>query len=137
MSMEKIVSMVDIFQEPRTKQQEPEKPQEKRMEDRIDSSCFFFVLFPFILFGSLVSGSSSCIPVGLWYHLSTSMTKSCPICKRGSILGGGYSNRTRATKFNPTGTRRRHVNLQWARTGSGKRVKVCTSCMKVNKQLAL
>ena len=27
-------------------------------------------------------------------------------------MGGGYSNRTRATKFNPTGTRRRQVNLQ-------------------------
>ena len=27
-------------------------------------------------------------------------------------MGGGYSNRTRATQFNPTGTRRRYVNLQ-------------------------
>lgn len=27
-------------------------------------------------------------------------------------MGGGYSNRTRATKFNPTGKRRRQVNLQ-------------------------
>jgi len=27
-------------------------------------------------------------------------------------VGGGYSNRTRATKFNPTGARRRQVNLQ-------------------------
>lgn len=26
-------------------------------------------------------------------------------------MGGGYSNRTRATQFNPTGTRRRQVNL--------------------------
>ena len=27
-------------------------------------------------------------------------------------MGGGYSNRTRATQFNPTGTRRRYANLQ-------------------------
>lgn len=35
-----------------------------------------------------------------------------PITKRGSIVGGGYSNRTRATKFNPTGKKRKYVNLQ-------------------------
>jgi large subunit ribosomal protein L28 len=40
------------------------------------------------------------------------MTKICAITKKGSILGGGYSNRTRATKFNPTGTSRKHINLQ-------------------------
>lgn len=27
-------------------------------------------------------------------------------------MGGGYSNRTRATKFNPTGKVRKHTNLQ-------------------------
>lgn len=27
-------------------------------------------------------------------------------------MGGGYSNRTRATQFNPTGKRRRQPNLQ-------------------------
>lgn len=32
--------------------------------------------------------------------------------KKGSMVGGGYSNRTRATKFNPTGLRRRYPNLQ-------------------------
>lgn len=40
------------------------------------------------------------------------MAKVCAISKRGSIMGGGYSNRTRATQFNPTGARRRYVNLQ-------------------------
>ncbi len=40
------------------------------------------------------------------------MAKICEITKRGSIIGGGYSNRTRAEKFNPTGTRRRYPNLQ-------------------------
>ena len=35
-----------------------------------------------------------------------------PITKRGSLVGGGYSNRTRATKFNPTGKVRKYPNLQ-------------------------
>ncbi len=40
------------------------------------------------------------------------MAKTCPISKRTSQVGGGYSNATRATQFNPTGKRRRYVNLQ-------------------------
>jgi len=40
------------------------------------------------------------------------MTKICAITKKGSIVGGGYSNRTRATKFNPTGKKRKYPNLQ-------------------------
>ncbi|MFA6274141.1 MAG: bL28 family ribosomal protein [Candidatus Paceibacterota bacterium] len=38
--------------------------------------------------------------------------KSCAISKKNSIVGGGYSNRTRATKFNPTGKKRKYPNLQ-------------------------
>ncbi len=38
--------------------------------------------------------------------------KVCPITKKGSIMGGGYSNRTRATQFNPTGMNRKYPNLQ-------------------------
>jgi large subunit ribosomal protein L28 len=38
--------------------------------------------------------------------------KSCPVTKKSSILAGGYSNRTRATQFNPTGTVRKYPNLQ-------------------------
>ena len=38
--------------------------------------------------------------------------KTCAITKKGSIMGGGYSNRTRATKFNPTGMVRKYPNLQ-------------------------
>lgn len=38
--------------------------------------------------------------------------KTCAITKKGSIIGGGYSNRTRATQFNPTGKVRKHLNLQ-------------------------
>ena len=38
--------------------------------------------------------------------------KKCDILGTSSTVGGGYSNRIRATKFNPTGARRRQVNLQ-------------------------
>ena len=40
------------------------------------------------------------------------MSKVCPITGKSTQVGGGYSNRTRATQFNPTGKRRRHANLQ-------------------------
>lgn len=40
------------------------------------------------------------------------MAKVCAITKRGSMVGGGYSNRTRATQFNPTGMVRKYPNLQ-------------------------
>lgn len=40
------------------------------------------------------------------------MAKECAITGKTSQVGGGYSNRTRATKFNPTGKRRRYPNLQ-------------------------
>ncbi len=40
------------------------------------------------------------------------MAKICAITKKGSIVAGGYSNRIRATKFNPTGKVRKQPNLQ-------------------------
>lgn len=40
------------------------------------------------------------------------MAKECIITGKSSQLGGGYSNRTRATQFNPTGSKRRYPNLQ-------------------------
>jgi ribosomal protein L28 len=40
------------------------------------------------------------------------MANKCAVTKRGSIVGGGYSNRTRATQFNPTGKVRKYLNLQ-------------------------
>jgi len=39
------------------------------------------------------------------------MAKVCPITNKRSRVGGSYSNRTRATQFNPCGKRRRQVNL--------------------------
>ena len=40
------------------------------------------------------------------------MAKVCPITNKSSQVGGSYSNRTRATEFNPCGKRRRYPNLQ-------------------------
>ncbi|OGC80329.1 hypothetical protein A2943_01010 [Candidatus Adlerbacteria bacterium RIFCSPLOWO2_01_FULL_51_16] len=40
------------------------------------------------------------------------MAKICPVTKKGSQMGGRYSNRIRATKFNPGGMLRKQPNLQ-------------------------
>lgn len=45
------------------------------------------------------------------YH-TKDMPRQCPISKRTSSVGGGYSNRVRATKFNPTGKNRKNINIQ-------------------------
>jgi len=49
--------------------------------------------------------------VGPWYHAAT-MARSCEITGKSTQVGGRYSNRTRATQFNPTGKVRRSANLQ-------------------------
>lgn len=48
----------------------------------------------------------------LAYHSNTFMAKICAITKKGSIVGGRYSNATRATQFNPCGAIRKYPNLQ-------------------------
>lgn len=40
------------------------------------------------------------------------MAKECVITGKSSKVGGRYSNRVRATQFNPTGKVRRKANLQ-------------------------
>jgi len=40
------------------------------------------------------------------------MAYVCPVTKRSSLVGGGYSNRTRATQFNPVGKTRKQLNVQ-------------------------
>lgn len=40
------------------------------------------------------------------------MARSCAITGKTTQVGGRYSNRTRATQFNPTGKVRRKSNLQ-------------------------
>jgi ribosomal protein L28 len=39
------------------------------------------------------------------------MARECAITGKTTQVGGRYSNRTRATQFNPTGKVRRHANL--------------------------
>ena len=63
--------------------------------------------------------------------------KVCSTCNKGTLVGGGYSNRIRATKFNPTGMVRRYPNLQWTKTASGKRIKICAKCLKAGKNLTM
>ncbi|MDB5204217.1 MAG: rpmB [Candidatus Taylorbacteria bacterium] len=38
--------------------------------------------------------------------------KVCPITNKSSQMGGRYSNRTRATQFNPCGNVRKYANFQ-------------------------
>ena len=40
------------------------------------------------------------------------MAKECAITGKSGQTAGGYSNRTRATQFNPTGKRRQKANIQ-------------------------
>lgn len=40
------------------------------------------------------------------------MARSCDVTGKSTLMGGGYSNRTRATQFNPVGKVRRKANLQ-------------------------
>lgn len=40
------------------------------------------------------------------------MAKECAITGKSGLVGGRYSNRTRATQYNPTVTVRRKANLQ-------------------------
>src|SRR6185369_16346151 len=53
----------------------------------------------------------SCSFGALWYHAST-MARACEITGKSTQVGGRYSNRVRATQFNPTGKVRRKANLQ-------------------------
>ncbi len=39
------------------------------------------------------------------------MARRCDITNKGTLVGGKYSNRVRATQFNPTGTVYRKPNL--------------------------
>ncbi|MBU3969019.1 50S ribosomal protein L28 [Patescibacteria group bacterium] len=40
------------------------------------------------------------------------MARKCAVTGKNTKIAGGYSNRTRATQFNPTGTKRRKANLK-------------------------
>jgi len=58
------------------------------------------------------------------------MARSCAVTGKSTQVGGRYSNRTRATQFNPTGSVRRKANLQVRRiyvAELGKTVKIDVS----------
>lgn len=40
------------------------------------------------------------------------MARECAVTGKSTLMGGRYSNRTRATQFNPCGKVRRSANLQ-------------------------
>jgi len=46
------------------------------------------------------------------YSSHTFMAKICAITKKTSVVGGRYSNRTRATQYNPCGAIRKYPNFQ-------------------------
>ena len=48
----------------------------------------------------------------MYDNINRTMAKICIISGKTSQLRGGYSNRTRATQFNPTGVKRSYPNLQ-------------------------
>ena len=65
--------------------------------------------------------------------------KTFVISKKGSIVGGGYSNRTRATKFNPTGKKRKYPNIQKKKVfvpelNKSVRIEVSTTGMRTMKK---
>lgn len=67
------------------------------------------------------------------------MSKTCPITKKRVNVAGGYSNRVRATQFNPTGKRKQHPNMQMKRVyiaelGKSLRLNLSTKGIKtINK----
>jgi len=54
------------------------------------------------------------------------MARACDITGKSTQIGGRYSNRTRATQFNPTGKVRRKANLQRRRVYVAELGKVVT-----------
>lgn len=62
------------------------------------------------------------------------MAKLCELCGKGSQMGG--KRRLLRAHYNPTKWERKQPNLQWARLSSGQRAKICTACIRKNKQAA-
>lgn len=50
--------------------------------------------------------------LSLYATMLSTMARVCEITGKTTQIGGRYSNRTRATQFNPTGKVRRRANLQ-------------------------
>ena len=67
------------------------------------------------------------------------MTKTCPVTGKKSAVGGGYSNRVRATRFNPTGKTRKRINVQKKKvfvpeTGKTMKIEVTVKGMRTLKK---
>ncbi len=63
------------------------------------------------------------------------MVKKCEITGKSSSKAGKYSNRTRATQFNPSGNRRQKANIQRKRifvpeTGKTYRINLTAQAIK-------
>ncbi len=63
------------------------------------------------------------------------MAKKCAVTGKSSQIGGKYSNRVRATQFNPTGKTRKKANLQTKKvfieeTGETKKLILSTKAIK-------
>ncbi len=56
------------------------------------------------------------------------MAKVCAVCGKKAIIGG-KRNLLRG-KYNPTQKTKKYPNLQWTKLPNGKRVKVCTQCLR-------
>ncbi|OGD39183.1 hypothetical protein A2907_01765 [Candidatus Azambacteria bacterium RIFCSPLOWO2_01_FULL_37_9] len=58
------------------------------------------------------------------------MARQCAICEKTSQKATVFSNRVRATKFNPTTTKRQKANLQSVKLQNGKKVMACVKCIR-------
>lgn len=56
------------------------------------------------------------------------MARQCEICGKGGIMV--QKRKKLRGKYNPTGKKRKHPNLQWVTLTDGKRVKACAKCIK-------
>ncbi|MCD6085849.1 50S ribosomal protein L28 [bacterium] len=52
----------------------------------------------------------------------------CQICGKKSITI--ITRKKLRGKFNPTSKKKQHPNLQWTTLPNGKRIRVCTQCLK-------
>jgi ribosomal protein L28 len=57
------------------------------------------------------------------------MSRTCDICGRGSTRDASRSH------SNIRNLKRQHINLQ-AKTINGKKVKICTNCLKTRKKMS-
>ena len=54
--------------------------------------------------------------------------RHCAVCQKGSAMAGVRS--FLRSHYNPTTRVRKYPNLQWGRTATGERVKMCVKCLK-------